>query len=550
MNAAQTWMIAAALVGGDVGNGPAVNPLVRNEADACVDLRTQDGARLVDATWRVHDVELVPVTFHEPGSNATEPGPANRTFEPSPAAQAPEFDDSSWRVLPADGLETRVGHGRTSAVWYRVRVRLPERVGVTPIDGAAVVLELVVDDLAEIWVNGALAPILGQNGGPFAAGWNAVQRIVLTEHARAGDEFTIAVFAVNAPLSRPPENFVWIRSATLDVVVPERWRRAEDVAFTTRPSNPAFAAVVGVPGEDARLERLATGFTFCEGPVTLPSCDVLFSDPNRNVVYRWSRRDGVSVFRTKSGYSGVDIGRYRQPGSNGLAVDDSGRLVICEHGNRRVTRLEKNGAVTVLADRFEGKRLNSPNDVTLRSDGAVFFTDPPFGLPGFHDDPARELDFCGVFGLVDGKLTVIAKDMTGPNGIVFSPDERFLYVANWDESAKQVRRFAVSTAGDVTSSEVFFDFTAEFPGEIALDGLEVDRDGNLFVSGPGGIHVLSPAGIPLGVIVTPELPANFAWADEARTTLILAARTGLYRLTLRGFAGLSAGLKADTGASR
>ncbi|MCC7170024.1 MAG: SMP-30/gluconolactonase/LRE family protein [Planctomycetes bacterium] len=525
----------------DPSNGPAQNAQPRNNPDACVDLRTLDGAALVNATWRVHDVELAPIAFRAVGADLKPSGPENSTFEPTPHAHTPGFDDSAWRELPADQLETRLGDGRTSFVWYRLHVRMPQTLGTVAVDGAVVVLELVVDDLAEIWVDGALRPTLGQTGGAVAAGWNAVQRVVLSNSAHVGQEFTVAVFAANAPLSHPPENYVWMRSATLDVYRPERWRRAEFVEFTTRVADPAFTAVVA---PEATLERLATGFGFCEGPVVLDTGDVLFSDPNRNVVQRWSADEGVAVYRTKSGYSGVDLGRYRQPGSNGLALDREGRLTLCEHGNRRVTRLERNGVLTVLADRFDGKRLNSPNDLTYRSDGALFFTDPPFGLPGLHDDPARELDFCGVYCLKDGVLSLVSKEFSGPNGIAFSPDERFLYVANWDTGSKQIRRFRIETDGSATSSDVFFDFTKDFPGEEALDGLEVDHAGNVFVSGPGGVHVLAASGLHLGTIVTPELPANFAWEDAGRTRLVLAARTGLYRLTLRGRGSLKTGVRA------
>lgn len=531
MNLFTCTLAVACLAFGDDSNGPAHDAHPRNNPDACVDLRTLEGAALVDATWRVHDVELAPVAFHAVGPDLKPTGAPNSTFEPTPHAHVAGFDDSAWRELPADQLETRLGDGRTSFVWYRLHVRMPEKLGTVAVDGAVVVLELVVDDLAEIWVDGALRPTLGQTGGAVAAGWNAVQRVVLSHEAHAGQEFTVAVFAANAPLSHPPENYVWMRSATLDVYRPERWRRAEVASFTTHAADPAFAAIVT---PDATLERLATGFGFCEGPLVLENGDVLFSDPNRNVIQRWNADDGVAVYRTKSGYSGVDLGRYRQPGSNGLALDRDGRLTICEHGNRRVTRLERNGVLTVLADRFDGKRLNSPNDLTYRSDGALFFTDPPFGLPGFHDDPARELDVCGIYCLKDGKLSLVSKELAGPNGIAFSPDERFLYVANWDTRAKQVRRFRIEADGSASSSETFFDFTRDFPGEEALDGLEVDHAGNVFVSGPGGVHVLAPSGVFLGTIVTPELPANFAWEDAERTRLILAARTGLYRLDLRG----------------
>src|SRR5262249_11604520 len=154
-------------------------------------------------------------------------------------------------------------------------------------------------------------------------------------------------------------------------------------------------------------------FGFTEGPVWNPDGGyLLFSDPNINTIFRWSPDGQVSPFRVKSGYTGFDIGEYGQPGSNGLTLDREGRLTICEHGNRRVTRFEKNGQLTILADRYEGKRLNSPNDLVYRSDGALYFTDPPFGLPKFHDDPRRESPYTGVYCLIDGKLTLVSNDLT------------------------------------------------------------------------------------------------------------------------------------------
>jgi gluconolactonase len=238
------------------------------------------------------------------------------------------------------------------------------------------------------------------------------------------------------------------------------------------------------------------------------------------------------VFKTKSGYAGVDIGEYGQPGSNGLTLDREGRLTINEHGNRRVTRLEKNGVVTVLADRYEGKRLNSPNDLVYRSDGALYFTDPPFGFPKVFDDQRKELPFSGVFCLINGTLKLVSTDLRGPNGLAFSPDERYLYIGNWDEQKKIVMRYAVHADGTLSNGQVFFDMTSAV-GEDAIDGLKVDQQGNLYVSGPGGLWILSPAGKHLGTIKGPEHPHNLAWGDDDGKTLYLTAQTGLYRIRLR-----------------
>ena len=172
----------------------------------------------------------------------------------------------------------------------------------------------------------------------------------------------------------------------------------------------------------------------------------------------------------------MDIAEYGQPGSNGLTLDRDGRLTIDEHGNHRVTRLERNGQLTVLADRYEGKRLNSPNDLVYKSDGALYFTDPPFGLPKFFDDPRKELPFSGVFRVADGHVQLLTTDLTGPNGLAFSPDERFLYVDNWDVARKVIMRYPVQADGALGPGEVFFDLTVSEPGEEAFDGLKVDRD--------------------------------------------------------------------------
>jgi len=510
-------------------------------ADAVVDLRTSAGAALVGAEWRYHEAAVIEVDHHAPGPDLKASGAPIRTHDIEPKAGAALFDDSAWETISADSLETRRSTGRLAFAWYRLRVTIPEAFGKVPALGSTVVLELVVDDYAEIWVDGQLPQNLGSTGGTFPSGWNSVQRVVLTRDARPGQQIQLAIFAANGPLSEPPANYIWVRSATLDCYRPERARLTEEVKFEVTRLDPAIDAIIPT---DARLEKLADGFAFTEGPVWMPANggNFLFSDPNNNRIYRWSPVDGaVSIYRTKSGYAGTDIGEYRQPGSNGLTLDAEGRLTICEHGNRRITRLEKNGALTILADRCDGKRFNSPNDLVYRSDGTLFFTDPFFGLPKFGDDPRRESPVTGVYALREGRVTLVTAELTGPNGIAFSPDEKFLYVGNWDDHRKVVMRYTLNSDGRAAKSEVFADLTSE-AGDDAIDGIKVDERGNLFVSGPGGLWIFAADGKRLALLRGPEHPHNLAWGDADYRTLYLAAQTGIYRVRLN-VAGRGAALK-------
>jgi gluconolactonase len=305
---------------------------------------------------------------------------------------------------------------------------------------------------------------------------------------------------------------------------------------------PAIDAIVGA---NPKIFKLAEGFKFTEGPIWVAgSRSLLFSDPNSNIIYEYTKDGRLSVFRQPSGYSGADVAEFGQPGSNGLTLDPQGRLTINEHGNRRVTRVENDGTVTVLAERYEGKRLNSPNDLVYRSDGTLYFTDPPFGLPKFFNDPRKELPYSGVYSLYRGRLQLISKELKGPNGIAFSPDEKYLYVGNWDEKKKVVMRYEANADGTLSSARVFFDMT-NAPGEDAIDGIKVDQLGNLYVSGPGGLWVISPEGKHLGTIIAPKHIHNMAWGDEDGRTLYLCARSGLYRMHL-GIPGIRPRINEST----
>jgi gluconolactonase len=275
---------------------------------------------------------------------------------------------------------------------------------------------------------------------------------------------------------------------------------------------------------------------------------LLFSDPNNNLIYRLSADGDVQPYLTKSGYAGEDIGEYGQPGSNGLTLDDQGRLTIAQHGHRRVVRIEKNGLTTVLADRWEGKRLNSPNDLVYRHDGTLFFTDPPFGLPKHHADPRRETPHFGVYSVRGGQVRLVAKDFTGPNGLAFSPDEKFLYVGNWDDTNKVVFRYPVNADGTLGTGERFFDMTSA-PGHDAIDGVKVDQRGNVYVSGPGGLWILDARGRHLGTLRGPEHVHNMAWGGRDGRTLFLAAQTGIYSLRL-GVPGAGAPPRGETVAKK
>jgi gluconolactonase len=507
---------------------PGSSELLPGLPDAIIDLQTDAGVQLIHGQWRYHDAQIVESDFVGVGPDLGPSGSPNRTYDIAPHAEATGFDDSQWEILAPSRTETRKSSGRVCFAWYRINLTIPDKIGGFDPTGATVVFELTIDDYAEVWVNGQLPLALGQTGGQVIAGFNAPNRVILTRDARPGQQFQLAIFAMNGPISAAPRNYIWIRSATLDFYAAERARTTWDAPVEIAKVAPALDEIVP-PG--AKLEKVAGGFVFTEGPVWAKAGYLLFSSPNTNAIYRWTPEGKVEIFRAKSGYTGIDIGEYTQPGSNGLTFDPSGRLTICQHGNRRIIRVEPRGNITVLADRYAGKRLNSPNDLVYRSDGVLYFTDPPFGLPGMFEDPRKELPFSGVFRVKDGEVGLLTDELSGPNGIAFSPDERCLYVGNWDLRKKVVMRYPVKADGTLAQGEVFYDMTSA-PGEDALDGLKVDQAGNLYVCGPGGVWVLSPDGRHLGTIRPPEVPHNLAWGDDDGRTLYMTALTSVYRIRL------------------
>ena len=285
--------------------------------------------------------------------------------------------------------------------------------------------------------------------------------------------------------------------------------------------DPRFDALVP---KDAKVERLAEGYDWSEGPAwDRATRSLVFSDVPMNTVFRWKDGAGVSVFLKPSGYTGASP-RGGEPGSNGLVFGPDGKLVLCQHGDRRVARLDGD-KFTTLADKYDGKKLNSPNDAVFHSNGDLYFTDPPYGLLKQNADPAKELPFNGVYRLKpSGELTLLTKEMTFPNGIALSPDEKTLYVANSDFKKAIWMAFPIKEDGTIGEGRVFADVTSSVsPAKKGLpDGMKVDASGNLFATGPGGVLVFTPDGTHLGTFATGEATANCGWGDDGSTLYITA----------------------------
>jgi gluconolactonase len=505
--------------------------LVGRRPEATIDLATRQGVETVKGQWRYSDTKIVEVDFRSAGADGQPGGAPNKAYDFTPHAGGADFDDSNWEVIDPTTLDQRRSAGRLAFNWYRIKITVPQRIGSFDPAGSTLVFATSVDDYAEIWVDGELPRAAGQSGGSVVKGWNAENRLIVARDVKPGQKIQLAIFGINGPISNPPTNYIYLRYAKLEFYkIPGAPVAAmpQEVNVEITRLDPAIDVIVP---PNPKIFKLAEGFQFTEGPVWLQNGDILFSDPNANKIYKYAADGTLSVFKENSGYSGKDITEYFQPGSNGLTLDPDGRLTINEHGNRRIVRVEKDGKLTVLADRFEGKRLNSPNDLVYRSDGTLFFSDPPFGLPKVYDDPRKELPYSGVFALYKGQLKLVTGDLKGPNGIAFSPDEKYLYVGNWDPEKKIVMRYEVNRDATLSNGKVFFDMTSA-PGQDAIDGIKVDQQGNLYVSGPGGLWILSPAGKHLGTIKAPKHPHNLAWGGEDGKTLYLTAQNVLYRMPL------------------
>ena len=291
--------------------------------------------------------------------------------------------------------------------------------------------------------------------------------------------------------------------------------------------DPAFDALVPA---DAKLEIIAEGFDWSEGPLWIDADGgfLIFADIPPNVIYRWDAKSGQSVYLQPSGYTGA-AARGGEIGANGSTLDREGRLVLCQHGDRRLARMdapldEPATKFVSVADKFDGKRFNSPNDAVTHSSGAIYFTDPPYGLEQNMDDPAKELPFQGVYRVSpDGEVTLVTKELERPNGIALSPDEKTLYVANSHGPRPIIMAFPVNDDGSVGEGKVFFD-GAELAKTRrgAPDGMEVDEHGNVFTTGPGGVLVLSPEGKHLGTFKTGQATSNVAFGEDGKTLFITA----------------------------
>ena len=304
-------------------------------------------------------------------------------------------------------------------------------------------------------------------------------------------------------------------------------------------------AVDQIIPKGAILERLADGFKWVEGPVWAGD-SLYFAEIPSNSIRRWNPTAGVSVFLQPSGYKGAEPYGGPESGSNGMTLDIHGRLTAAGHAQRDVYRLElldPKAKITILADSYQGKKLNSPNDLVYKSDGSLYFTDPPYGLrTQKDDDPEKELKVNGVYRIphalqqkpgsepARAELQLLVTDLTRPNGIAFSPDEKYLYVNN-SEPKKIWMRYRMQPDGTVTEPKLFYDATSD-PRPGSPDGMKVDEKGNVYSTGPGGVWIFSPEGKPLGTILLSEKAANVAWAGTDRKTLYITASSSVYRIRL------------------
>lgn len=483
--------------------------------DAVVDLRTHAGAALVRGAWRYRDADLVTVESPSAGPDLGASGPPVRTLDVAPHAEGADVDDAGWEVLDPPDVEARRGRGRVCFAWYRIAVTLPERVGAFPVAGSTVVFEVVVDDYAEVWVDGALPRALGQAGGGVVAGFNVPNRVVVARDARPGQRIQLAVFAMNGPVSASPGNFLWLRTATLDLYTAARARRARPV-----PAAPVRADGAVVP-HGAVLEQVAGGFDGVTGLVAAPGGGLLLSSPGADAVLRWTPDGEVGVFRARSG-------------SAGLAVDADGRLTICEPAAGRVVRIEPHGNLTVLA---EG--LDHPRHLAYAPDGALYVTAgglhrvAPAGPP-----PPRPLATSWQPAGPAAPATLVAGAPPDPGGLAVDPPGGLLYLV---DGPTVLRTRAPALAAGADQGGAVGEGPARADPVGAAGGLEpcwredgpvgallTGPGGSVLVGVPGGVRVRSADGADLAQVTTPEPPTALAW--DGGGVLFIGTEAGLYRL--------------------
>lgn len=280
-----------------------------------------------------------------------------------------------------------------------------------------------------------------------------------------------------------------------------------------QPKTKSFCEIIP---KSAKIKQIAKGLQFTEGPVWIPEeQSLLFSDIPANTIYRIRKSGKVEIFRKPSG------------NSNGLTLDRQGRLIACEHGTRRVTRTEIDGKLTILADTFNGRKLNSPNDVVVKNDGSIYFTDPPYGIqPADQEQPVQAVYRISEDG---GKISVVADDFVCPNGLAFSPDESKLYIDD-SSSRRHLRVFDILEDGSLGNGQLFYDMNIDKPG--SPDGMKLDTQGNIYCTGPGGVWVFTADCVHIGTIVTPEPPTNCAWGEKDMRTLFITACSSIYKIRL------------------
>lgn len=455
---------------------------------AVVDLMNVAAADSVSVAWHFVDASIIEIDSNDPGPDLRPTGPAVRSHDVSPRPRTPGWDDAAWTPVDPPSLSVRRGHGHFALGWFRTSITLPARIGETDTRGTTVVFEIVADDYSEVWVDGRLSASPGDAGGGPVSGFNAPNRVVLTRSAEPGHTYDIAVLAMNAPLSVSPPNFLWVRSAVLDVYRPATTDRTE-------------------------VERIATGFSALAGMVWTGSA-LLFCDARANTIHRYDpREERIGVWRSHSGYAGADIGRYSEPGASALAVDANERVLITELGNRRLVRIERTAATTVLADRFEDAPLEGLRDVVLDAHETVWTA----GSRGVLRVAA------------DGTVALVSHELIAPTALAISADGGALFVADGAPDHAVVLRHPILPDGSLGPSTVALDLRSTTREE-ALRDLLLDARGNLYVAGASGVTIASEGRV-LRAIPVDEPVLGLAWGEDAGT-LFIAGRTSLYRATV------------------